>query len=173
MKILALKFIYRSFKKSDSEFMRMGNQCYYIEASLNALKPNGNWISSRVQKVRFSAAKCVSFVHWFQPWNIVYRRIYHSLGNIHQPLSRLNWYYISKLFLSHTEGNNMTAGHVTMISNDHVRLRFWKVRTKLTSQTKHALWKDLSMAIIRSASFSPGSGQIGFPHLKHFGEWSL
>lgn len=42
MKILALKFIYRSFKKSDSEFMRMGNQCYDIEASLNALKPNGN-----------------------------------------------------------------------------------------------------------------------------------
>jgi len=40
--MLALKFIYRSFKKSDSEFMRMGNQCYDIEASLNALKPNGN-----------------------------------------------------------------------------------------------------------------------------------
>jgi len=39
---LALKFIYRSFKKSDSEFMRMSNQFYDIEASLNALKPNGN-----------------------------------------------------------------------------------------------------------------------------------
>jgi len=38
---VALKFIYRSFKKSDFEFMRMSNQSYYIEASWSALKPNG------------------------------------------------------------------------------------------------------------------------------------
>ena len=40
-------------------------------------------------------------------------------------------------------------------------------------QVKQLKQKDLSIAIIRIASFSPAAGAIGFVHLKHFGECNL
>ena len=99
-------FIYRGFKKSDLIIL---NSCRRFTNRI--LKPNGIWSSISVplsfdKKVNFSEVhlKCstcsafrfVSFVHWFQPSNIAYRRIYHWLDSIHQLLSRLNWDCISE-----------------------------------------------------------------------------
>ena len=98
--------IYRSFKKSDFEFMRMDDQSYYIEASWSALKPNVNWISSRVQL------------------SALYSEFLVQLSAFH-------------LFIDFS--------HRTLLTEEFIV--HWVTST--------SLW------------------QIGFPHLKHFGEWSL